>query len=109
MSLSIKIAATLGVTSGTVVFLTEVAMQAAAAQSPGITGSPVVDGIIGGGTVTAVAIAVLKTRLDRMERDVEKKVDKERVDADKQNLNERLARIEGGLDQIRKHLMGDSA
>lgn len=100
MSLGLKVAATFGVATGAAIAMVEVALQAVAAQSPGLTGNPVVDGLIGGGTVTVVAIAVMKTRLDRVERDVEKK-------ADKEHISDRLTRIEAGLDQVRKHLMGE--
>lgn len=98
MSFSLKVAATLGLTAGATVAMMELAIQAAAAQSqsPGLTGNPVVDGLIGGGTVTAIALAVFKTRLDRVERDIEKKADVGTIDDIRKDIRE-----------IRNHLMGE--
>ena len=96
MSFSLKVAATMGLTAGATVAMIEVAMQAAAIQSPGLTGNPVVDGLIGGGTVTAIALAVFKTRLDRVERDIEKKADVGTIDDIRKDIRE-----------IRNHLMGE--
>lgn len=83
MTLAIKVSTALGVPAGVGVFLLE-----AAAQTPGLTGSPVVDGLIGGGTVTAVTLAVMKTRLDRVEKDIAGKASHETVTALRDDMRE---------------------
>lgn len=83
MSLALKVSASLGIPAGVSVALLE-----AAAQAPGITGSPVVDGLIGGGTVTAVTLAVMKTRLDRVEKDIAGKASHETVTALRDDMRE---------------------
>jgi hypothetical protein len=90
MSLGIKVAAMSGVTAGLAITAVELLVQAVtAASSPGITGSPVVDGVLGGGAVGGALWLYLVKRIDD-------KADKSSVDEMRKDIRE-----------IRQHLMGD--
>lgn len=87
MSLGIKVAALFGVATGATVMVTEFALQAVAVQSPGLTGNPLLDGLIGGAGVSLLTIGIYKNKVDQLKEDVKE--------------------IKGDLRDIRKHLMGE--
>lgn len=87
MSLSVKVAATVGITSGAVVAMVEFALQAAAVQPAGLTGNPIVDGLIGGAGVSLLTIGIYKNKVDQLKEDVRE--------------------IKQDVRELRQHLMGD--
>lgn len=88
MTVSAKVAATLGLTAGATVALVEFALQAAAVQPSGLTGNPLVDGLIGGAGVSLLTIGIYKNKVDQLKEDVKE--------------------IKDDLREIRRHLMGES-
>jgi len=96
MSAILKAAAIGGVAGGLVMVPVEVALLAL--QAPAVPGG--VFGAAGTGAVVGALIAVglYKGKVDRLEREVDRK-------ADKATTEKALERIDGKLDRIFEHLM----
>lgn len=90
--ISPKIALVFGVSAGTMVALVEVA------AGIGLTGNPLLDGVLGGTGITIAAVTLYKYKVDRLEKEMDKKADKDVV-------AEGFERIERQLAQIVSHLM----
>lgn len=88
--MSPKIALVFGTGAGIAVGMIEVA------AGVGLTGNPILDGLLGGTGVTLVTAGVYKYKVDRIEKDMEKKVDRHEF----HGMEERLGRIEGQLDRL---------
>jgi hypothetical protein len=90
--ISPKVALVFGLSAGIAVAIVEVA------AGVGLTGNPILDGVLGGGSITLAAATVYKLKVDRLEKQIDAK-------ADKDTLNAALDRIYHQLDQIQSHLM----
>ena len=90
--MSPKIAVVFGIGAGLTVGLVEVA------AGIGLTGQPLLDGLLGGTGITLVTLGMYKARFDRVVQDVSTKADAKTVD-------QRLERIESALDRIETHLL----
>ena len=88
--MSPKIALLFGTGAGVAVAMVEVA------AGVGLTGNPILDGLLGGTGVTLVTAGVYKYKVDRIEKDMDKKVDRHEF----QGMEQRLDRIEGHLDRL---------
>ena len=87
MSISLKVAATLGLTVGATVAMIEFAAQAAGATQQGLTGNPIVDGLLGGAGVSLLTVGIYKNKVDQLKEDVRE--------------------IKQDVRELRQHLMGD--
>lgn len=85
-----------GGTTGAMVALLE---MAAAAGGSGLTGNPVLDGLIGGSGATLAVATLYKYKVDRLEKAVEDKADRKAMDDGFARLERKLESIEQFLRQ----------
>lgn len=90
--ISPKVALLFGAGAGISVAMIELA------TGVGLTGQPLLDGLLGGTGITLIAVGMYKAKFDRLIKDVEGK-------ADRTVSDQRFDRIEASLDRIENHLL----
>ena len=90
--MSPKIALLFGVGAGLSVAMIEVA------AGVGLTGQPVLDGLLGGTGITLLTLGMYKAKFDRVVEDVKGK-------ADSALMDQRFESIERALERIENHLL----
>ncbi len=98
MTLSIKATALFGLTAGAVTALIETAVVGGGANAANL--------LRDGAVVSAIAgLAVHKYQVSQIAKQIEEKADKDVVNSALSRIEERVRRIEDGVDTIRNHLM----
>lgn len=90
--MSPKIALLFGVGAGITVAMVEIA------AGVGLTGQPILDGLLGGTGITLLTLGMYKAKFDRVVEDVRGK-------ADAQVVEKQFASIERTLERIENHLL----
>lgn len=90
--MSPKIALVFGVGAGLTVAMVEIA------AGVGLTGQPILDGLLGGTGITLLTLGMYKAKFDRVVEDVRGK-------ADAQVVEKQFALIERTLERIENHLL----
>ena len=97
--ISPKVALLFGVGAGMAVALVEVA------AGVGLTGNPILDGLLGGTGITLVTAGIYKYKVDRLIADIDKKADVVVVDKQFDHVNKRFDTVESALGRIESHLL----
>jgi hypothetical protein len=95
--MSVKVLLMFGGTAGAIAAVIETA--AAATTGNGITGNPTLDGLIGWGGGAAALVTLYKYKVDRIEKVIDTKADRETVERGFERMERQLESIESFLRQ----------